>query len=337
MLSNWVTADDLRWLGRRLGRGELRRVGATLAGGRRGRVERAWAAATRPPTNWWDVPAVRARWNERVSGDPEVDHREHWARTHLAGRGDLVGVSLGCGAGHNERRWARLGVFRRLEGVDLSAPRVESARRAAHEQGLAGVLQFRVGDAMALEGEPESLDVVLAEGSLHHLAPLEGLFERVERLLRPGGWLLVHDFVGPTRMQWTDRQLEAINGLLAVLPERFRRRWDGSSLKSALARPSRLRMLLQDPSEAVQSGAILPLLRSRFDVVEARELGGSVLHMLLSEIAHNFRGDDPETRRALRLCFDAEDLLLESGELASDFAALACRRRAAPARAPHPA
>jgi hypothetical protein len=91
-------------------------------------------------------------------------------------------------------------------------------------------------------------------------------------------------------------------------------------------------MRLGDPSEAIESSQILPLLRRSFEVVELRELGGSLLHMLLSEIAHNFVGDDPETRRALRLCFDAEDLLIASGELGHDFAVAACRRRGEGAR-----
>ncbi|GAG14624.1 unnamed protein product, partial [marine sediment metagenome] len=40
-----------------------------------------------------------------------------------------------------------------------------------------------------------------------------------------------------------------------------------------------------------------------------------------------FLTDDDETRRALRLCFEAEDLLLQSAELSSDFAVAVCRKR----------
>jgi SAM-dependent methyltransferase len=278
------------------------------------------------------VPAVRARWNERVSGDANLDARDYLARRHLAGRRQLRGLSLACGAGHHERAWARTGCFARLEGCDLSPARIERARALARDEGLGGVLAFEVGDALAIERPPGSVDVVIAEGSLHHLSPLAVLFERIAGWLPPDGWFFVHDFVGPTRMQWTDRQLEAINGLLAALPERFRRRYDGGSIKRSLVRPSRLAMRLGDPSEAIESSQILPLLRRSFEVVELRELGGSLLHMLLSEIAHNFVGDDPETRRALRLCFDAEDLLIASGELGHDFAVAACRRRGEGAR-----
>jgi len=283
----------------------------------------------RPPTNWWDLPEVVARWNMLVSGDPGTDHVRYLAQRHLAGRRALRGVSLGCGTGVRERRWAREGVFSRLDGYDLSPARVAHASKEAAASGLAEVLRFHDGDARTLELEPEICDVVLCEGSLHHISPLTAMLARITRWLRPGGFLLVDDFIGPTRMQWTARQLEVINGLLQFLPGRLRARYGGGSLKDALVRPSRLSMWLSDPSEAVESGRILPLLHEFFNVVEVRPYGGSVLHMLLSEIAHNFRTDDPEAQRALRLCFEAEDLLLASGELASDFAVVVCRRRSA--------
>jgi ubiquinone/menaquinone biosynthesis C-methylase UbiE len=327
LFDNLINAHDFRRLARQAGRGRFRKVYTTLASRGRERVAQAWAATARPPTNWWDLPAVRARWNTLISGEPGVDHCEYLVRRHLAGRADLDGLSLGCGTGDRELRWARSGIFRRIDAVDVSAPRIAHARRLADQQGVGKLLRFRVCEVLALEERSAVYDVVLAEGSLHHLTPLEEVMRRVDRLLRPEGYFLVNDFVGPTRMQWTERQLEVINGLLAVLPERFRRRYDGRSIKRELIRPSRLSMILSDPSEAVESARILPLLGQAFEVVEVREFGGTVLHMLLSEIAHNFLTDDDETRRALRLCFEAEDLLLQSAELSSDFAVAVCRKR----------
>jgi SAM-dependent methyltransferase len=262
-----------------------------------------------------------------VSGDPATDHVRYIAQTHLAGKRALRGISLGCGTGVREQRWAREGLFSRIDGYDPSPARIAHASREAVASGLGEVLRFHEGDARTLELEPEICDVVFFEGSLHHISPLTVALERVARWLRPQGFLLVDDFIGPTRMQWTTRQLEVINALLQLLPARLRTRYDGRSLKDRLVRPSRLSMWLSDPSEAVESGRILPLLRELFEVVELRPYGGSVLHMLLSEIAHNFRADDPAAKRALRLCFEAEDLLLASGELASDFALVVCRKR----------
>jgi SAM-dependent methyltransferase len=248
------------------------------------------------------------------------------AQKHLAGQRALHGVSLGCGTGFRERRWAREGIFSRLDGYDLSPARIIHASQEAAASGLADVLRFHEGDARTLELKRETYDVVLCESALHHFSPLTTVLDRISRWLRPGGFLLVDDFIGPTRMQWTARQLEVINSLLHLLPARLRMRSSGSP-KDKFVRPSRLSMWLSDRSEAVESGRILPLLHEFFNVVEVRPYGGSVLHMLLSEIAHNFPTDDLEAQRALRLCFEAEDLLLECGELANDFAVVICRRR----------
>lgn len=86
-------------------------------------------------------------------------------------------------------------------------------------------------------------------------------------------------------------------------------------------------MLLMDPSEAVESSKIMPLLRKVFDIVEVKEYGGTILNLLFSDIAHHFISNDEDAKRILRLCLDIEDLLLELKEVPSDFAFVACKKR----------
>ena len=50
------------------------------------------------------------------------------------------------------------------------------------------------------------------------------ILESVAQALTPGGLLVLIDFVGPSRFQWTDTQFEAVEGLLAQIPEDYRRR-----------------------------------------------------------------------------------------------------------------
>ncbi len=64
-------------------------------------------------------------------------------------------------------------------------------------------------------------------------------------------------------------------------------------------------------------------IREHFEVLEEHGYGGSVLHIALSGIAHNFTGDDPDTLALLAICFDAEDAALP--ELGHDFMAMVCR------------
>jgi hypothetical protein len=156
------------------------------------------------------------------------------------------------------------------------------------------------------------------------------LLLKIRHTLKPTGYLVVSEFIGPSRFQWTDRQLEVINGVLAILPPHFRQRWTNRHIKTRVYRPSLLTMMLGDPSEAVESAHIVPLLEEHFEVMERRDYGGTIVHMLFDDIAANFLDEagqvkDDDARRLIELVFQVEDTLLEIGDIQSDFALLICR------------
>lgn len=80
-----------------------------------------------------------------------------------------------------------------------------------------------------------------------------------------------------------------------------------------------------DPSEAVRSDEIMPVLQTMFDVVEFRPLGGAILQFLLADIAGNFETEDSE--RLMEMLFTIEDTLMAIGDLPSDFAYIVARPR----------
>ena len=269
---------------------------------------------------------MQRRWNTFVTGDPDGDPRR-WLADRLPGeRKDLVALSLGCGTGRREVAWAELGVFQRIEGIDLSEPRIASAREEARRRGLERTLHFRVADLYEVATADGPYDVVIAEQSLHHFAPMRRILGTIEGLLKRDGLFLLDEYVGPSHFQWTDAQLAATNRILAEIPERLRVQRHDGRLKRDAFRPSRLRMFLRDPSEAVASADILPGLHEVFDVLDIRSYGGNVLHILFEDIAHNFLDDDEETRAVVERCFAAEDAFLASG-VPSDFVVAAATRR----------
>jgi SAM-dependent methyltransferase len=73
-----------------------------------------------------------------------------------------------------------------------------------------------------------------------------------------------------------------------------------------------------DPSEAIRSAEIVPLLQRDFEIVDYKPLGGSILQFLLADIAGNFQDEGGE--RLLEMLFSIEDVQMELGDLASDFA-----------------
>lgn len=329
MLGNWISLYEIYYLVRKLQREPetVLKLIPRLPLGKSKKTRAAWAHTESPPTNWWDVPAIRKRWNYLISGDSSVDYCDYICQRYWTGRESLRALSLGCGTGTRELRWAETSKFSHIDAYDLSESRIRYAVGVAAQRGLGSIVSFHVDDVYKMQVQESFYDVILGESSLHHFSPLETILQRVSRFLKPDGYFIVNEFVGPTRFRWTSRQLEITNSLLAILPSRYKTLWNSTSTKLDLIRPSQLSMILRDPSEAIESSRILPLLNRIFDVVEIKGYGGAILHLLLGGIAHHFLAPDVEGQRVLDVCFEIEDLLLASGDIQDDFIVAVCRKR----------
>jgi SAM-dependent methyltransferase len=105
----------------------------------------------------------------------------------------LVAVDIGCGAGMDLLLAARaVGPRGRAIGVDMTEAMAERARASARAAGLAHV-EVRLGDAMSLPLDDDSVDVVLSNGVLNLTPDKSVAFGEVFRVLRPGGRFLYAD------------------------------------------------------------------------------------------------------------------------------------------------
>jgi SAM-dependent methyltransferase len=101
-------------------------------------------------------------------------------------------VEVACGPGLIARTMAaQVGS---VVGIDLTPAMIERARADAMQAGVENV-SFELGDATALPLADDSLDGAITRFSLHHIpAPIRVLEEMV-RVVRPGGYVIVSDFV----------------------------------------------------------------------------------------------------------------------------------------------
>lgn len=117
--------------------------------------------------------------------------------------------------------------------------------------------------------------------------------------------------------KWRDGDLLAAVGRRLRLLRAAR---TGAVLERTLANlPSERSVIAVDPSEAVRSAEMVPVLRQYFDILEFKPLGGTILQFLLADIANNFQRDEVGAR-LLEMLFAVEDALLDAGQLDSDFA-----------------
>jgi SAM-dependent methyltransferase len=104
-------------------------------------------------------------------------------------------LEVGSGPGRLAARLAELAPDVEITGVDIAPEMVEKANSLAANSGVAGRVEFRVGDVASLPFPDASFDVVVSTFSLHHWPnPAKGL-EEIYRVLRPGGVARIYDVV----------------------------------------------------------------------------------------------------------------------------------------------
>ena len=307
-------------------RAGIARVTSKLTKSNEERIKRSWAHTSESTSSWWDIPEVNRRWNFLITGSSDIDQYSYVSSKYLNANHTLVGVSLGCGNGNREIRWATACDNLRLYCYDISKDRIEQARINAGNANVSSQLSFEVGNVHTLELGLRKYDVVLTEGALHHFRSIVTVLDKVRRCLKDEGIFIVNEYIGPSRFQWADSQLEAANRVLHMIPEGYRKKYFGGRIKKKIHRPGRLSMFLNDPSESAESHLIEDSIASQFRVLERKEYGGTLLQLVFKDIAHNFINEKAETKELLKTIFNIEDKMLKKGEIKSDFVFYICGR-----------
>jgi len=290
-------------------------------------VERVWDGTE--IQHWLQHPLVQERINLKISGAPQINRFEYFLHRYLEGKMPVErALTLGSGLGELERGLCQYGFARSHQGADLSD---EAVRIAAEKARAAGSdhLSYRAADLNTIKLERQAYDVIFGVSSVHHIDNLEYLFRQVQQALKPGGYFFLDEFIGPSRFQWTDTQLQSINGQLGLLPKELRRRIsDRKKFKERVIRETVDEIIASDPSEAVRSSEIVPLLTEYFKIVEIKGYGGGILHQLLYDIAGNFCEENAGSLEHLRRLFTLEDKLTAAGTVSSDFAVIIATTKA---------
>jgi|HubBroStandDraft_6_1064221.scaffolds.fasta_scaffold05089_4 SAM-dependent methyltransferase len=264
---------------------------------------------------FWQSPVARAAINRRITGDPELGPETYFARRHGPAIVAPLALSLRASDAKLELALVEAGSCERLVGLDDDQGRVDFATGRVPEP-LREQVRFQLGTLEQFRA-PEPLGAVVCRSFLHRRADLEAVLDRLAALLAPGGLVFVEDFVGPARFQWTDTQLDAINRLLARLPEELLTdlaATDGRR-KRSVERPDVDAWIASNPNDAVRSDEILPLLDARLQRVEVCPYGGAIFHQLFSRIMGNFAGR-PELVGVL---MEVDALLTDAGALEADY------------------
>ena len=135
-------------------------------------------------------------------------------------------LEIGCGLGADGVRFAQAGAY--YTGVDLTQAAVDATRFHFQAIGLPGTFKVQNAERMA-DFESSRFDLVYSHGVLHHTPNLDNTLQEIQRVLKPGGNIIImlyhrHSFNYYVRIQGYMRH-KVLAYLLArpVLPESRRK------------------------------------------------------------------------------------------------------------------
>ena len=238
-----------------------------------------------------------------------------------------LALSLGCGGGALERHVVQLGIARQVDGLDISADAIALAKKLAKESGQEQSIRYAIANLNSLEFKPEVYDAAFASQSVHHIEALPHYMAQVKRALKPGALFVINEFIGPNQFQWTDTQMRLAQELLETIPVKFRTSIRGEGIKEKIHRPSIEEMNAYDPTEAICSEHIIEELEKQFTLISRRDFGGTLLHLVLDDIAGNLSSND-EGVEIIRRLYKEEKRLIEEKVIGSDFTLLIAQKEA---------
>jgi len=269
--------------------------------------------------NATSLKLMHAYYNRLVTGREDYHYLRYFFDKYFSKRTGLLIGSFGSGGGHLERTLVEMNVpCEKIDGFELNPRLVASSNQKAEELGMS-CLQYFEADLNSLNVSHNKYDIGIFFHSLHHVENTKSCLDEVRRALKDDGLLLVVDYVGPNRLQWTDSQLALADKLLHLIPQKYRIHKDLGTTKEKSIRNSIEEVIKQDPSEAVCSEQILSQLRAEFKEIEFKSLEGSVLNHVLNGITHNFNENVESDRNIIRILQNIEEWFEDNKYLPADF------------------
>ena len=258
-------------------------------------------------SNFWDIPYVKKRWNRLLSGNDKVDIVDFFKDNLLKGKSGLKLLSLGSGTCDTEIKLAKCDIFKSILCVDLSKDSIRQARNEIAQENLKNI-DVVCADIYKFDFNDAAFDVVLFKSALHHFKNIEHLLlEKVSPNMSENGLLIIDEYVGPNRLQYSKKQILTINKGIQLIPKKFRKIHKTPFYKNRISGSGVIRMKLSNPSECIDSESILPTIHKMFIPLIEKPMGSNILMYALKDIAHHFYTINSEKKEILDALFALED------------------------------
>jgi SAM-dependent methyltransferase len=184
-----------------------------------------------------------------LGGRTKTEHFADWTHFLVTDYGQRERcLSLGSGLGRVESYLVNVGLTSSFETIDLCAEVNEDLRIQD------GRVTVQKGDLNFVELPHDTYDFILCHGVLHHLVNLEHVLGELNNALKPEGLLLVYEYVGETRWQFSEDRIRWLRTKFPGVRFKVPRRWQLPGF------------------ESVRSGDLLGLLQTQFGASTLRSV-----------------------------------------------------------------
>ncbi len=276
--------------------------------------------------NWSDSKLVLENINKLISGDANKGWLQYSCKKYLLKNGNGVdwGLSIGCGKGDLERQCLKMRACKKIDAIDIATGAIDEAKKIAEQQGISEIY-YEAKNIEKTDLPKEKYDVVFSSSSIHHIKDLEGTFEKIQKSLKPNGLFILLEYVGPSQFQFSPKVVNIINEILNILPYHYKKSSKSEKFKESFDKSTVEYMNENDPSESIRSAEIIQTLSEYFTIIEKKDYGGTILHMLLQDILANFNHEDFRDIALLKILILLENILIREAVIPSDFAFIVAR------------
>lgn len=267
---------------------------------------------------FWNIPKVQKRWNTLISGDENKNYIDYILKDLLKDKTDLKLLSIGSGISNREIELAENStIFKEVVCVDIADNLLKTAAENATKKGLTNI-KFITKNIYKFDFKENEYDIVFFKSSLHHFDNIENfLTTKIRTTLKEEGLLIINEFVGATRHQFSKNQISEINKAIQLIPKKFRVRFKSKFHKNKYRGVGIFRMIVADPSECIDSSSIMPCIHNNYTTITEKPYGGNLLLSALRDISHHFYDLNDEKEAILEKLFLLEDNFLKDN--ASDY------------------
>ena len=159
----------------------------------------------------------------------------------------------------------------------------------------------------------DKYDLIVLKMAFHHIERIEYFVDLFDQVLSNEGVIYFDEYVGPKRFQFAQFDIDSCNDILKTLPLELRK--DINNRTHTVGRPNLQKFVNIDPSEAVRSDEMFPLLASKFIPAIVRKYGGNIFGWLFSRIMFRFDNHPIIIKEIL----DKELELLENNKIESHY------------------